>query len=475
VIIFIDKKGVGIMSKQTFTKLAYDSVEDFLYGTSKIPVKCKNGLEIGGGKILPEINFTLPPMSVNEQTMPDVIKEYKSIIDEVCKRAKELYVPGLVVEIETLPPMTFNPEWGIEVTKTVRSIMYDYEQKYGLKSAMRITPNDIREGRGLEHMWRGQHWESMMKTFEGCAKEGADFLAIESVGGKDIHDEAIMICDIRKSLFALGFPGIKDMHKLWGSIVEIANRTGSIASGDTACGFGNTAMVLADRGYVPRVFAAVVRVMTAVRSLAALEEGAVGPHKDCGYEGVYVKAITGTPIAMEGKSSACAHLSPVGNIAAAVADLWSNESVQNIKLLGGMAPTVSLEQLAYDCRLMNTASDRGIETARLMRDLLTDSDSQLDPQAYVLRPDVVLKISEGIIKEEGSFNRIKAAAKLTLEELRKASAENKVMIKDRELVWLDTMSRQLDSIPDDEEEFLKDMLENEEFEKFDPKLYDYEV
>lgn len=468
-------KGEVIMSKQVFSKLAYDSLGDFLYGTSKLPVKCKNGLEIGGGKILPEINFTLPPMSITKETMPDVIIEYKNIIDEVCKRAKELYVPGFVVEIELLPPMTFNPEWGIEVTKTVRNIMYDYEQKYGLKSAMRITPNDIREGRGLEHMWHGPHWESMMKTFEGCAKEGADFLAIESVGGKEVHDEAIMICDIKKSLFALGLPGIKDMHRLWSSIVAIADKTGTIASGDTACGFGNTAMVLADRGYVPRVFAAVVRVMTAVRSLAALEEGAVGPHKDCGYEGVYVKAITGTPIAMEGKSSACAHLSPVGNIAAAVADLWSNESVQNIKLLGGMAPTVSLEQLAYDCRLMNAASDRGIETARLMRDLLTESDSRLDPQAYVLRPDVVLRISEGIVKEKDSFSRIKKAADLALEELRKAIANKEVMVGERELVWLDTMSRQLEAIPDNEEAFLKDMLENEEFEKFDPKMYDYEV
>lgn len=462
------------MSKKDFTQLAYLSLEDFIYGTSKAPVKCKNGMVIGGGEIYPEINFTLPPMTVTGQTMPDVLKEYKAIIDEVCKRAKELYVPGLVVEIELLPPMTFNPDWGIEVTKTVRDIMFDYEQKYGLKSVMRITPNDIREGRGLEHMWRGMHWESMMKTFEGCAKAGADFLAIESVGGKEIHDEAIMYCDIKKSLFALGLPGTKDVHRLWGEIVKIADRTGTLPSGDTACGFGNTAMVLADRGYVPKVFAAVVRGMTAVRSLAALEEGAVGPHKDCGYEGVFIKAITGTPISMEGKTSACAHLSPVGNIAAAVADLWSNESVQNIKLLGGMAPTVYLEQLAYDCRLMNKATEKGKDAAILMRDLLTDSDSYLDPQAYVLRPDVVLRISEAIVKEKGSFNRIKKAAEVTLAELRKASAENKVMIKERELGWLDTMSAQLESIPESEEEFLSEMLENEEYEKFDPKMYDYQ-
>jgi methanol--5-hydroxybenzimidazolylcobamide Co-methyltransferase len=461
------------MTQKTFSKLAYSSLNDFRYGISKLPVKCKNGMVIGDGMIFPEINFTLPPMSITQETMPDVIKEYQEIIEGVCKRALELYVPGFVAEVELLPPMTFHPEWGIEVTKAVRDIMFEYEQKYGVKSVMRITPNDIREGRELQHMWHGTHWDSMMKTFEGCAKAGADFLAIESVGGKEIHDEAIMYCDLKKSLFGLGFPGVKDMHKLWSAIVKIADETGTIPSGDTACGFGNTAMVLADRGYVPQVFAAVVRVMTAVRSLTALEEGAIGPHKDCGYEGVYIKAITGTPIAMEGKSSACAHLSPVGNIAAAVADLWSNESVQNIKLLGGMAPTVSLEQLAYDCRLMNQAAAKGKDTANLMRDLLADSDSFLDPQAYILRPDVVLRISEAIIKEKGSFNRIKKAAQITLEELQKASAEKKVHIKDKEIGWLDTLCAQLDSIPDDEEIFLAEMLQNEAYEKFDPQKYDY--
>ena len=201
-----------------------------------------------------------------------------------------------------------------------------------------------------------------------------------------------MYCDITKSVFALSALGCPDMKKLWTEIVAIAERTGAVAAGDTACGFANTAMVLADRNYVPKVFAAAVRVMTAVRSLVAYECGAKGPHKDC-TRGVYIKAITGMPIAMEGRTSACAHLSPVGNVAGCLADLWSNESIQNIKLLGGMAPTVCFEQLEYDCRLMNTASKRGRETSLLMRDILADSDSALDPQAYVLRPDVVLDIS----------------------------------------------------------------------------------
>jgi methanol--5-hydroxybenzimidazolylcobamide Co-methyltransferase len=360
----------------TFTKTAYQNISDFIYGKSLYPVKLKNGMAIGGGTVYPEINFTLPTMLITKETMPEVISHFRNIITGICQRANELYVTGFVAEIETLPPMTENPEWGIEVCKIVVDIIKENEAKHGVKGSVRITPNDIREGYDLEHMWRGRHWEAIMATFEGCARAGADFLAIESVGGKEVHDEATMYCDISKSIFALSVLGCADMNRLWTEIVSIADRTGTIASGDTACGFGNTAMVLADKHYIPRVFAAAVRVISAVRSLVAIECGAKGPHKDCGYEGVYVKAITGTPISTEGRTAACAHLSPVGNVAACVADIWSNESIQNIKLLGGMAPTVAFEQLVYDCRLMNTASEKGAETAVLLRDLHADSDSK---------------------------------------------------------------------------------------------------
>ena len=455
-----------------FNKVVYDNANDFVYGVSQSPVTCKNGMMIGGGTIYPELNFTLPPMLITKETMPEVLKQYSEIIEDACKRAKELYVPGFVAEIELLPPTTYNPEWGIEITKVVRDIMHEYESKHGLKSALRITPVDIREDKNSPHMWHGSHWDSIMETFEGCAKAGADLLSIESIGGKDMHDDAIMFCELDKSVFSLGILGTRDMSKLWREIKVIADRTGTISAGDTACGFANTAMVLADRGFVPKIFAAVIRVVTAVRSLVAIEEGAVGPHKDCGYEGVYVKAITGTPISMEGKTSACAHLSPVGNIAACVADLWSNESIQNIKLLGGMAPTISMEQLAYDCRLMNTAAASGKENALVLRDWLCESDSKYDPQAYVLRPDVVIEISKEIVKADTHFEKSKVAAQAAVNTLRKAVEEKKILIDEREVSYLDIMESQLESIPDDEEEFIADMLERDYSGKLDPKKYD---
>jgi methanol--5-hydroxybenzimidazolylcobamide Co-methyltransferase len=458
------------MAQKTFNTTLYRDLDTFIFGKSVYPVKLGNGMIIGGGTVYPEINFTLPPMTIDKTTMPQVIENYREIITGICERARDLSVPGFIAEIETLPPMTFNPEWATEVTKTVADIIKEHAARQGIKGAVRITPNDIREGSDLEHMWHGRHWDVILKTFEDCARAGADFLAIESVGGKEVHDDAIMYGDIKKSVFALSVLGCRDMGKLWTEIVGIAEKTNTIPSGDTACAFGNTALVLADRGYVSKVFAAVVRVMTAVRSLTAYECGARGPHKDCGYEGVYIKAITGTPISMEGRTAACAHLSPLGNVAACVADTWSNESVQNIKLLGGMAPTVSFEQLTYDCRLMNEATARGESAALLLRDLHADSDSRFDPQAYILRPDVVLRISAELVKAEGHYQRTKKAAELALREIAEGHEKGLLLLSEREQESLRNLSGDVAELPGDEGQLTADLIDD--CEKLDPKKYD---
>jgi methanol--5-hydroxybenzimidazolylcobamide Co-methyltransferase len=185
---------------------------------------------------------------------------------------------------------------------------------------------------------------------------------------------------------------------------------------------------------------------------------------------VYIKAITGTPIATEGRTAACAHLSPLGNVAACLADLWSNESVQNIKLLGGMAPTVSFEQLVYDCRLMNEATARGKETALLLRDLHADSDSRIDPQAYVLAPDVVLRISKEIVKEQGYYQRTKRSAELAIAEIARGNKEGKLALSDREQVSLHQLEDEIASFPADEATLIDEVMDD--CEKLDPKKYD---
>lgn len=455
-----------------FDKLAYESINDFVYGKCLYPVKTKNGLVIGGGEIYPELNFTLPAMDINESTINEAYKIYAEMIEGSLKRAKELYIPGIVVEYETLPPFTENPQWGIEVNKILLNAMNEYYVKYGIKSALRITPNDIREINRPPIMRSGRIWETMLETFEGCARDGADLLSIESTGGKEICDDALINADIQKVIFALGVLGCRDMKFLWEHIVKIANKYGVYAAGDSACGFGNTAMVLADKGFIPKIFAAVVRVATVSRSLVAFEAGAVGPSKDCAYEGQYLKAITGAPISMEGKSAACAHLSPIGNIAASAADLWSNESVHQVKLLSEMAPIVSTEQLIYDCRLMNQATKANMNLQ--FRDLLVESDAKLDPQAYILRPDIVFDISKELVKTQDPFLRTKLGAQLAIEKLREAINKDEVKVEKREMPWLDIMESQIEDIPDNEIEFYEKIKEELDMDKFLPSEYDLE-
>jgi len=188
----------------------------------------------------------------------------------------------------------------------------------------------------------------------------------------------------------------------------------------------------------------------APRSLVAVEMGATGPLKDCGYENPVIKFIAGVPISMEGKSSACAHSSPLGNIAAAVCDLWSNESVQDVRLLGGFAPEVFTEILIYDCRLMNTALKNG--QGKCFRDLLVESDRLRDPQALMLDLTVMHEAANQIIASSDDYNRTVAMAKLAVEMIQSAVSDRKLSLPERELRWLAMISEAIQVLPSSAEQ-----------------------
>jgi methanol--5-hydroxybenzimidazolylcobamide Co-methyltransferase len=448
----------SLSTARTYDSLAIKSLDDFIYGHAPYPVSCGRGLTIGSGTVIPEINFTLPPIDINAGTWPEIRNQYQEMITKICERAVSLEVPGLLVEFETLPPMTVKPEWGAEITQILADELRRVHDKYGLPNALRLTPNDSRDHLRPPKMRSGFYWDGMVSLFNRASDAGADLMAIESTGGKEICDEALMNADLRRMVYALGVLAPRDMAFLWQEIVAACSRGGIVPSGDTACGFANTAMVLAHEKMVPKVFAAVVRVASVPRGLVAYAMGAVGPSKDCAYEGPYMKAITGVPISMEGRSAACAHLSAVGNISQAVCDCWSNESVQNVRLLSAIAPVVSLEQLAYDCRLINTASKTTIGAQR-MRDWLVESDSASDPQAYVLRPDVVLRLSREMISETDAYRQTRRGILATIAELRRASGAGELFLVPNEVRWLDRLWRQADSLPESESEFIESMAE----------------
>ena len=208
--------------------------------------------------------------------------------------------------------------------------------------------------------------------------------------------------------------------------------------------------------------------MSAVRSLAAFEQGAVGPSKDCAYEGPVIKAITGYPISMEGKSASCAHFSPLGNIAAAMCDLWSNESVQNVRLLSGSAPEAFTELLAYDCRLMNTAAARG--GAVQMRDWMTASDEWLSPQAAVLSPDATVKIASAIVAADTPYHQTIAAGRAAVQLLKDGASTEKLHLSRKEQQWLTRIDAALDDFPM-EEDVLRHDLEQQYGSLYDKASY----
>ena len=424
--------------------LAISDPDQLLYGRSPNPVRCGFDLTIGAGTVFPEVNFTLPMIEVCENAWPEIVRQYDEMATAILDRAVALQAPGIVLEFELLPAMTARPEWGAEITARLHCALAEAHAKHSLKCALRVTPTDIRDQDRPPLLRRGPAWESLNRSIELCVAAGADIISIESVGGKEVHDEALLYSDIPGILFALGVLAPRDMRWLWDQITAHCRNGDAIPGGDSACGFANTAMQLAHQKMLPEVLAAVVRAISAVRSLAAFEHGAVGPSKDCAYEGPVIKAITGSPISMEGKSASCAHFSPVGNVAAAMCDLWSNESVQNVRLLSGSAPAAFTELLVYDCRLMNIAASQG--HAALMRDWLTESDAALSPQAAVLSPCATLQIARAIIAEDSDYHRSIAAGRAAV------SIVDGLHLPPREREYLDRIAIELDALPRDEGE-----------------------
>jgi len=458
-----------VSTPSSYRTLAIPDVNELVFGQAPHPVQCGFGLQIGAGSVFPEVNFTLPPIGISAETWPEILGQYEEMATNIIRRALSLKVSGLVLEFELLPAMTETPEWGAEIAALLHRHLAAAHDKHGLPSALRVTPTDIRDQGKPPQLRKGMHFERLLRSFELCIVAGADILSIESVGGKELHDRGLMLGDLRAIVFALGVLCPADMHWLWNRIVSLCARNGhTVPGGDSACGFANTAMQLAHQKMLPEVLAAVVRAMSAVRSLAAFEEGARGPSKDCAYEGPILKAITGAPISMEGKSASCAHFSPLGNIAASMCDLWSNESVQNVRLLSGNAPEAFTETLIYDCRLMNVASARG--AALTMRDWLSASDEFLSPQAAVLSPEATIAIAKAIVNEEDEYSRTVAAGRAAVTILREGAAHRGLVLSKKEILWLDRIESALDSLPGSAEELQASL--NEEYKSlFLPESY----
>lgn len=433
-----------------YTKMAYDSAEEMIFGTAKFPVKYGRDFEVGGGIVYPEL---VPhPRPGSEETKKSLMREYERMVNDALERAVNLGFPGIQIELEHVWQMTKNPDWGGDIAGQTRKQQEDFYQKYGLKSAIRATIADNRKP-DEENIRDCKSLELALKTFESSAANGADNLSMESVGGKEISDYCIVRQDIRGVLFGIGVLGSRDMEFMWKKIVDIANKYGATPGGDTDCAQANVAMFMAggmlDKS-VPHTFAAVTRAIAAGRTLTAYEMGAKGPTKDCAYEDPIIKAITGIPISTEGKSCACAHADLQGNLIAAVCDLWSNEAVEYHDMFGGTTPAVFTEILGYDVALMNTAIALG--KAKDLQEMFINSDLYRDPHSFVVAPHNAYQIGQALVANNTDYyNRAKAAA---MKSAQLILADGKMLLSNFEKEVLQKTLRELEGFPDNEADFI---------------------
>jgi methanol--5-hydroxybenzimidazolylcobamide Co-methyltransferase len=136
-------------------------------------------------------------------------------------------------------------------------------------------------------------------------------------------------------------------------------------------------------------------------------------------------------------------------------DLWSNESVQNIRLLSGNAPEAYAETLAYDCRLMNVATARN--QALTLRDWLTESDEWLSPQAAVLSPQACYRIAEALVAAPDRYLRTIAAGQAAVQILREGEEAGRLSLAPKERNWLARIEAAIAGLPASEEELLHEM------------------
>ncbi len=425
-----------------FSRPAYDDPDEISFGFAKTPLKYGLGLSVGDGKVVPEVKYMLKPGF--EKSIESLVGEYRSVTLSVMERAVNQGMLDVQLETEFTEPVVMNKGWSESVARAQKEIMSKYHEEHGVRTALRATVADVR--RFNDGLRAGPYFEKIMSSIEEAVEGGSDLLSIESRGGQEIFSYSLIRNDLPGILFAVGVLAPRDVRLLWKEIV--AHSGGAIPAGDTACAIANSSMVLAgglSGRKISHTLAAVIRAMCAVRTLACYEEGARGPGKDCAYENAIVKVITGYPMSMEGKTSAVAHSSLVGNVAAAACDVWSNETIVADELFGGKSTAVIFEMLGYDTALMNEAIRS--ESQSILQKLLVSSDKYRDPQALILCPESAFRIAKAITSEKTDYARAVAAGVEALKIIEESAEE--LHLPDIELKYLNRLKDFLSAAPEE--------------------------
>ena len=446
------------MAATRFTKQAYASADEMVFGSSKSPVSYGFGIKAGAGRVIPELNYGPRPGS--EKDPARLKKEYVDYISkDAILRAVTLGFPDLQLETEWVSQMG-QTKMAQPVVEGQKAICEKYHEEYGINLAVRHTVPDQREAEeGIRVGMNGKHAypEALFNAAEVACENGADILSCETMGGKELADYATTNGDAVAFLFGVGYLGSIDMEYVWSEFCNIAKKNKVIAGGDTNCSGANTSMFMAG-GFldndVQRTYSAVTRAISAARTMVAMECGATGPDKDCGYEGPIIKSITGRPAAQEGKNCQCAHADLQGNLMAQVCDLWSNESVEYHPEFGGSSVQCWLGSLGYEVSLMNTAIACGKE--KDLRDLYMISDRFRGPEGHILAYDNAYEIGKAIAAEGSNiYLRAKAAGLTAAKIIKRSNDAKELQLTAKQADVLADMIKQLEALPSEEDKFVE--------------------
>ena len=136
-----------------------------------------------------------------------------------------------------------------------------------------------------------------------------------------------------------------------------------------------------------------------------------------------------------------------------------------------MAPTAYLEQLEYDARLMNGALKAGKLHRDVLQQLLVSSDVYTDPQALILSPVNVIRISKELVKGDSYVANARNGALAALDIIEEALLSGKMRLSELEISYLPILREDLNSIPENESEFIEMMLPLIDASKFIPAEY----
>ena len=456
------------MSRKAFTKMETKSADDMLFGETKHPVKLGLDQVAGGGLVYP--NIKVAPAEGSEETIDGLEATSKNIAFAATQRAADIGLPAMQIETEHVQQQSISREASERCTAVTWEQLEELHDKFGTRVSLMSTVADMREE---ENGLRGSEFDiAMDESFEACAQNGASMLCIETVGGKVVSDYGISRGDARAILYGIGVLGSNDMEYMWTKIVDCAKRNNVVAGGDTDCAQANTAMFLAGgllSKNVSHTIAAIARSIAGARSLVAIECGATGPTKDCGYENPIVKSIASVPVCAEGKNATCAHADLMGNLTAGVCDVWSNESVYNREEMGGPTPGVWLQSLGYECALMNTAKQIG--TAKALRDSYVLADKYRDPQGVILAYDNAYRIGQAIVADgEDNYLRSRAAALKAIECINEAVDQKRILLTRFERDTMDSTQKTYEQLPDDSDKFLKASIK-----RYGRKVKDHDI